>query len=132
MINIENIKTLVYLLVIVGGLSIINIVLGTINGAMEQKFDWKKFLFGILKAIVNALCVVATCVFADMFAQILNTIEGITIGVEIVSALEIIAVVITWCIDLFKDVLEKIKALKTLKYVAYEDVRYNDGDGVQL
>lgn len=121
--KIENIKTIIMLLAITGGLMIINIVLGSVNGAMKEKFDWKKFLFGVLKAIVNAICIVGTCCLCDIFAQVINTIDGIAISTEIVSTLEIIAVVVAWCLDLFKDVFEKIKSLKDMKYVAYDDVK---------
>lgn len=124
----NNIQTLIYLLVIVGGLEITNIVLGTLMGTMETSFNLKKFLFGILKAIVIALCIVATCVLAEMFAFVLNQIEGITITAQIVSALEIIMVIVAWCLDLFKDILEKIKGIKTLKFISYADV-YDKGYG---
>ena len=127
---IKNIELVSYLLAIVGGLQIVNITLGSVNGMVEETFNWKKFFIGVLKAIVNALCIVATCVLCDLFAQVLNMIDGLSIGVELVSTLEIIAVVVVWAIDLFKDILDKIKKLKTLKYVAYEDVKYNEGNGV--
>lgn len=120
---IQNVKVLSYLLLIVGGLMLVNIVLGTINGTMEDKFDWKKFLFGFLKAFINALCILAVCVLCDLFAQVLNMIEGIAISAEVITSLEIIAVAVAWCIDLFKEVLEKIKALKELKYISYDDVQ---------
>ena len=119
---IQNIKTITMLLAICGGLMVINIILGTINGAMTDNFDWKKFLFGILKAIVNAVCIVGTCCLCDVFAQVINTIDGISISTEVISTLQIICVVVAWCLDLFKDVFEKIKSLKTMKYVSYEDV----------
>ena len=119
---INNIKLVGYLLAIVGGLQIINIILGSVNGMMEETFEWKKFFIGILKAIVNAICIVATCVLCDLFAQVLNMIEGLSIGVDLVSTIEIIAVVVVWAIDLFKDIFEKIKKLRTLKYISYEDV----------
>lgn len=119
---LNNIKLVGYLLAIVGGLQIINIILGSVNGMMEETFEWKKFFIGILKAIVNAICIVATCVLCDLFAQVLNMIEGLSIGVDLVSTIEIIAVVVVWAIDLFKDIFEKIKKLRTLKYISYEDV----------
>ena len=119
---IQNAKLVGYLLAIVGGLQIINIILGSVNGMMNEEFDYKKLLMGILKAIVNALCIVATCVLADLFAEVLNTIEGLQISVELVSAIEIVSVVVVWAIDLFKDILDKIKKLKELKYITYDDV----------
>lgn len=126
---IKNLQLVSYLLAIVGGLQIINITLGSVNGMMEETFEWKKFFVGVLKAIVNAICIVGTCVLCDLFAQVLNMIEGLTIGVDLVSTLEIIAVVVVWAIDLFKDILDKIKKLKTLKYVSYDDVVLDDGRG---
>lgn len=121
-------KTLLLLLAIVGGLEIINIVLGTILGTCTIKFDFKKFLFGILKAIVIAICIVGTCYLCELFAFTLNSIEGIEIKTEIVNAIEIVCVVVAWCVDLFKEVLEKIKSLKDLKYISYDDVITTGGN----
>ena len=45
----ENLETIVLMLIVVGSLSAINIVLGTIIGTFTDKFDLKKFFFGILK-----------------------------------------------------------------------------------
>lgn len=120
---ITNIKTLSYLLAITGGLMLINIVLGATQGTMAKEFDFKKFLFGILKALVNALCILGTCCLADIFAQVLNMIEGITISAQVVSVIEILSVVVAWDIDLFKEVFEKIKSLKEMKYISYDDVK---------
>lgn len=120
---IKNIETISMLLAISGGLMIINIILGTLNGTMTERFDFKKFFFGIIKALVNALCIVGTCCLCDIFAQVINTIDGITISTQVISTLEIIAVVVAWCLDLFKDVFEKIKALKDMKYVSYDNVK---------
>lgn len=127
---IKNIELVSMLLGIVAGLQVINIVLGSLDAMLEKNFNWKKFFYGIFKALVNALCIVGTCALADLFAEILNMIEGITISVEIVSSIEIISVVVIWCVDLFKDILEKIKKTKELKYVSYDDIHYNDGSGV--
>jgi hypothetical protein len=39
-----------------------------------------------------------------------------------VSAMTVILIIVTWCLDLAQEVAEKIKGLKELKYVSYDTV----------
>lgn len=121
----ENLETIVLMLIVVGSLSGINIVLGTIIGTFTDKFDAKKFFFGILKAIVIGLCIFAFCYTLNLFALTLQLTKDITISTDFISTVEVFTILIVWAIDIAKDVIAKIKSMKELKYVKYEDVQIN-------
>ena len=121
----ENLETIVLMLIVVGSLSAINIVLGTIIGTFTDKFDAKKFFFGILKAIVIGLCIFAFCYTLNLFALTLQLTKDITISTDFISTVEVFTILIVWAIDIAKDVIAKIKSMKELKYVKYEDVQIN-------
>ena len=121
----ENLETIVLMLIVVGSLNGINIVLGTIIGTVQDKFDAKKFFFGILKAIVIGLCIFAFCYTLNLFALTLQLTKDITISTDFISTVEVFTILIVWAIDIAKDVIAKIKSMKELKYVKYEDVQIN-------
>ena len=121
----ENLDTIVLMLIVVGSLSAINIVLGTIIGTFTDKFDVKKFFFGILKAFVIGLCIFAFCYTLNLFALTLQLTKDITISTDFISTVEVFTILIVWAIDIAKDVIAKIKSMKELKYIKYEDVQIN-------
>ena len=121
----ENLETIVLMLIVVGSLNAINIVLGTIIGTFTDKFDAKKFFFGILKAFVIGLCIFAFCYTLNLFALPLQLTKDITISTDFISTVEVFTILIVWAIDIAKDVIAKIKSMKELKYVKYEDVQIN-------
>lgn len=121
----ENLETVVLMLIVVGSLSGINIVLGTIIGSFTEGFDYKKFLFGILKAFIIGLCIFVFCYTLNLFALTLQLTKDISISSDFITAVEVFTILIAWALDLAKDILEKIKGMKTLKYVKYEDVQIN-------
>ena len=121
----ENLETIVLMLIVVGSLNAINIVLGTIIGTFTDKFDAKKFFFGILKAIVIGLCIFAFCYTLNLFALTLQLTKDITISTDFISTVEVFTILIVWAIDIAKDVIAKIKSMKELKYVKYEDIQIN-------
>ena len=121
----ENLETIVLMLIVVGSLNAINIVLGTIIGTFTDKFDAKKFFFGILKAFVIGLCIFAFCYTLNLFALTLQLTKDITISTDFISTVEVFTILIVWAIDIAKDVIAKIKSMKELKYIKYEDVQIN-------
>lgn len=121
----ENLETVVLMLIVVGSLSGINIVLGTIIGSFTEGFDFKKFLFGILKAFIIGLCIFVFCYTLNLFALTLQLTKDITISSDFITTIEVIVVLIAWATDLCQDILSKIKGMKTLKYVKYEDIQIN-------
>lgn len=121
----ENLETVVLMLIVVGSLSGINIVLGTIIGSFTEGFDYKKFLFGILKAFIIGLCIFVFCYTLNLFALTLQLTKDISISSDFITTVEVFTILIAWALDLAKDILEKIKGMKTLKYIKYEDVQIN-------
>lgn len=121
----ENLETVVLMLIVVGSLSAINIVLGTLIGTFTTEFDAKKFFFGILKAFIIGLCIFVFCYTLNLFALTLQLTKDVTISSDFITTVEVFTILIVWAIDLAKDIIEKIKTMKTLKYVKYEDVQIN-------
>lgn len=121
----ENLETVILMLIVVGSLSGINIVLGTIIGTFTEKFDVKKFFFGILKAFIIGLCIFVFCYTLNLFALTLQLTKDITISSDFITTVEVFTILIVWALDLAKDIIEKIKSMKKLKYVKYEDIQIN-------
>lgn len=119
----ENLETIVLMLIVVGSLNAVNIVLGTIVGTFTDKFDVKKFFFGILKAIIVGLCIFVFCYTLNLFSLTLQLTKDITISADFISTVEVFTILIVWALDLCKDIIDKIKSMKQLKYVKYEDVQ---------
>lgn len=126
----ENLETVVLMLIVVGSLSAINIVLGTIIGTFTTEFDAKKFFFGILKAFIVGLCIFVFCYTLNLFALTLQLTKDVTISGDFITTLEVFTILVAFATDYCKDILDKIKSLKELKYVKYEDVitKVNDYD----
>lgn len=124
----ENLAVIVLLLISVASMYLINIILGTILGKMDEGFDWRKFMFGFVKLAITCICIFAFCYILNLFSLTLELIK-ISVSAEIITTAEVLAVVATYGIDLAKDIIEKIKGLKELKYVAFSDVKVDDGRG---
>lgn len=121
----SNLETIVLMLIVVNSLFLINIALGTVQGSFTEKFDWKKFLFGFVKALVADACIFGLCYVLNLFALTLQLTKDITISTDVITTAEVIIILTTWALDLAKDIIEKVKKLKTLKYVSYDDVQIN-------
>ena len=121
----ENMETIVLMLIVVGSLSGINIALGTIVGSVKDGFNSKKFIFGIFKAFLIGVCIFVFCYTLNLFSLTLQLTKDIVISTDFITTLEVFTILIVWAIDLAKDIIEKIKAMKTLKYITYNDVQIN-------
>jgi hypothetical protein len=113
------------MLIVINSLFLINILLGTIQGSFKEKFNWKKFLFGFVKALVADACIFGLCYVLNLFALTLQLTKDITISTDVITTAEVIIILTTWALDLAKDIVEKVKNLKTLKYVSYDNVQIN-------
>jgi len=118
----ENLETILLMLIVVGSLNAINIVLGTVVGTFTERFDIKKFLFGILKAFITAGCIFVFCYTLNLFSLTLQLTKDITISSDFITTVEVFTILIAWGLDLAKDIIEKVKSMKQLKYVTYNDV----------
>ena len=121
-----NLVYVVWFEIVLAGLYLINMALGTLLGSLEEGFDVKKFLFGLLKYLAILVSVFIFCFMVNFFTIGLNKLPSIQISVELVTTLEVIAIIIAWCVDLTKDIVEKIKSVKTLKHITYSDVKVVD------
>ena len=102
-------------------LRIINIVLGSIDAMFKKEFDWGKFFSGIEKMVIVAITILMTILSLNLFTYGLSLID-ISIPKDTVSSFQCVLIVVTWCYDLALEVIEKIKAMKELKYISYDDV----------
>ena len=112
--------------VVLAFMYLFNILLGTIYGTKQDGFDLKKFLFGFLKAISILLIIFGICYILNVFTLTINRLEDISINIEMVSTLELLAIMIAQGIDITKEVFEKIKSFRDLKYISYEDIALGD------
>lgn len=107
----------------------INIILGTVKGGIKSEFSFKKLIAGIIKAIVIAIAVFAFGFVVDLFVVAWNTLGVLEIETKLVTVLELIAVIAAICVDTSMDIIDKIKCLRDLKHITYEEIHYNDGNG---
>ena len=121
----SNLETTILMLIVINSLYLINITLGTVQGTFNKEFNWKKFLFGFVKEFVTSVCILALCYVLNLFALTLQLTNDITISTDVITTAEVIIILITWAIDLSKDIIEKIRNLKELKYITYSDVQIN-------
>ena len=117
----ENLEAVVLLIIVTALFYLFNIILGTILGSFEVGFNLKKFLFGFLKGIIASLCIFGFCYGLNLLALTLKLID-IVVNTVVITVLEVVMVLYTWAIDLAKEIFDKIKSLKELKYVSYDDI----------
>ena len=120
----SNMEAPIVFLIVAIVLRIANIVLGSIDALFSKDFDWGKFFSGIEKMVVVAVTILMVIITLNLFAYGLTLID-VTLPKDMVSAFEVVLIVITWCVDLAIEVTEKIKSMKDLKYVKYEDIQIN-------
>ena len=118
----DKMEVVVVFLVVAGGMYITNILLGSLNALFTKDFDWKKFFYGVAKAVVACLAILLFCVLLNLFNYGLSLVD-IVVPDTVITVLEVIGVLAGWCYDLALDIFDKIKGLKTLKYISYDDIR---------
>lgn len=121
----ENLETILLMLIVVSSLYGINILFGTIIGTYTEKFNVKKFLFGILKMVLADVGIFVFCYTLNLFSLTLQLTKDITISADFITTLEVFTILVVWAVDTAKDIVEKIKSLKDLKYVSYDIVQQN-------
>lgn len=117
----SNMEAPIVFLIVAIVLRIANIVLGSIDAMFKKDFDWGKFFSGIEKMVVVAITILMVITTLNLFAYGLTLID-VSLPKDMVSAFEVVLIIVTWCVDLAIEVTEKIKAMKELKYVSYDDV----------
>lgn len=117
----KNIDYAILLDVCIAFLYLFNIVLGAIIGTKTDKFDFKKFMFGVVKALIVMVIIVGVCFALNIFVLTINEIEGLSISSSIITVIELLGVLVSVAADLSAEVLEKIKSFRELKYTSYDD-----------
>lgn len=119
----EKMTILVIIMIGVAVLFVSNIAMGTVQGKKTEGFDLKKFLFGIEKAIILMAVTLALCFAFNMICIGAEKANFITLGTPLIASAEIVSVLLIYGIDLSKEVLEKFKSLRDLKYVSFDDAK---------
>ena len=120
----DKIEVVIVFLIVAGGMYIVNIILGSLNAIFTNEFDWKKHLYGIAKALVACFSILMFCLLLNLFSYGLSLIQVI-LPDFVVTIVEVICIIVGWCYDLSLDIIDKIKGLKTLKYISYDDIQQN-------
>lgn len=121
----ENLETIILMLIVVSSLYGINILFGTIIGTYTEKFNIRKFLFGVLKMILADVGIFVFCYTLNLFSLTLQLTKDITISGDFITTVEVFGILIVWAVDTAKDIVDKVKSLKELKYVSYDIVQQN-------
>lgn len=90
-----NLETAVLMLIVINSLYLINIILGTVQGSIEERFIFKKFIFGFVKALVTSACIFALCYVLNLFALTLQLTDDITISTDIITTVEVLIILVT-------------------------------------
>ena len=128
----SNLDEVLLMLIAVTGLYLINIFFGTIQGTKKEGFDIKKFFFGFEKMLMADVGIFGFCYILNLLSLILMATNDIIIKDGIITTLEIIMTLWAWAVDTSKDILAKIQAMKTLKYISYDDVQINPDNPKEL
>lgn len=120
----NNLEAPIVFLIVAIVLRIANIILGSIDAIFKKEFDWGKFFSGIWKMLVVSITILMVIIILNLFAYGLTLID-VTIPKDMVSALTVILIIVTWCYDLAMEVADKIKSMKDLKYISYDDIQVN-------
>ena len=120
----DKIDVAMVFLAVAGGMYIVNIILGSLNALFTKEFDWKKHFYGVAKAIVACFAILMFCILLNLFAYGLSLIQ-IVLPDNVITVLQTIGIIVGWCYDLALDIFAKIKGLKDLKYIKYEDIQFN-------
>lgn len=122
-ISNENMIVLAIILISIVVMFGCNIYLGTMQGKKKEGFSWGKFLFGIEKAFGICAVTMALCFAFNLLCIGLTMAEFLDIGTPVIAGTEIVAVASVYGLDLAREVLEKMKASRELKYLSYDDIK---------
>ena len=90
-----------------------------------------KFLFGIEKAATIMFWTLACCFAFNMICIGAEMADFVTLGTPLIASAEIVSIALIYGIDLSKEVIDKFKSIRELKYVSFDDAKIgtiNDHD----
>lgn len=126
-----NLSYVVLMDIVVGFLYLFNIILGTIIGTSTSHFDIKKFFFGVLKAICVLLIILGVCYILNVFTLTLNQLSSVNIDTDLIGTLEVISILIVNIVDISKEIIDKLKSFRELRYESYDKVSFSDTNIVE-
>lgn len=108
---INDLMTVLYMLILLAIVFITNTTLGVVIANKKSEFNFKKFLSGIGKGIVIAICMLLFCLTLELVPSVLGQV-GITIQDKLITIVEVVLMTFTAykkyaldCIDKFKTIL---------------------------
>lgn len=104
----DNIITIVMLLGILGVLQLCNIIFGAVIGSKRKRFNPKKLLEGIVKAVLFCLAFLGFCFCIEILPNILLRID-IELPSNLITLIEIVGITLTAYKKYALDCYEKIK-----------------------
>ncbi len=107
---LDNFITTTLFLLVLSLLFIINTVLGILIGTKTEGFNLKKLLYGILKGIIAAICVIGFCFAIEITPVILKRID-IELPSDIITFVEFIGISTTAYKKYSLECFEKIKKI---------------------
>lgn len=109
---INDLMTVLYMLILLAIVFTTNTILGVVIANKKSKFNFKKFLSGIGKGIIIALCMFLFCITLELIPIVLGQV-GITIQDELITVVEVVLTTFTAykkyaldCIDKFRTILD--------------------------
>ena len=107
---LDNFITSTLFLLVLCLLFVINTVLGILIGTKEEGFRIKKFLYGLLKGGIAAICIMGFCFVIEITPVILKRID-IQLPSDIVTFVEMMGITLTAYKKYSLECLEKIKKI---------------------
>lgn len=111
---INDLMTVLYMLILLAIVFITNTTLGVIIANKKAEFNLKKFLGGIGKGIVIAICMLLFCVTLEIIPSVLGQV-GITIQDELITVVEVTLMTFTAYKKYALDCIEKFKTILGVK-----------------
>lgn len=119
----KNMTVLVIIMIAVMVLFTSNIVLGTIEGTKKESFNLKKFLFGIMKAVVIFFITLWACYGFNLLCIGSKMANFIEFSSDFIAGAQIVGVAAIYGKDLSLEVLDKMKSFRDLKYTSFDDMK---------
>lgn len=111
---INDLITVLYMLILLAIVFITNTTLGVVIANKKSEFNLKKFLSGIGKGIVIALCMLAFCLTLELIPDILGRL-GIEVPQDIITLIEVVLITLTAYKKYAVDVVDKFKTILEIK-----------------
>lgn len=111
---INNIVTIIYMLIMLGIAIISNIVLGVVISNKKTKFDKGKFFKGFGKAFLISFCMLAICFTLELVPIILSRI-GIDVSSDLITIIEVVLITFTAYKKYALDCVNKFKIILGIK-----------------